>query len=328
MRYCTNCGHRLGVGRYCTNCGARVPLATADPAADPADDPTTVRTSTFEPIPTVDPLAADPAAPTAPDPPLGPAPSGARYPLFADTVQPPASGSQLAPTQPATYAAPPSRRRSLVPWLIGLLVLAAIAVIGGALLLLAPSGSEEADDPTPGAHDDAEDGGRRGDDGAEAEADPSSVLAPADVSVPGTAPASVDEDGNPVTFEAHNMLDADPRTCWRMAGDGTDTVITFRYDDPVTVTEVGLINGYAKTDPPHDWYAGNRRIELVEWVFDDGTVVTQELGNDPSLQTVQVDAEETTSVELRILEVTEPGGGPDGRDFTAISDVELSGSAG
>jgi len=326
MRYCTNCGHRLGVGRYCTNCGARVPLPTADPTGGQADSPTTVRTSTFEPIPTADPLSADLAAPPAP--PLGPPPSGARYPLFADTVQPPASAPQPAPAPPAPYAAPPSRRRSLLPWLIGVLALTAIAVIGGALLLLAPSGSEEAEHPKPGAHDGADDGGRRDDDGAGAEADPSAVLAPADVSVPGTAPASVDEDGDPVTFEAHNMLDADPRTSWRMAGDGTGAVITFRYDDPVTVTEVGLINGYAKTDPPHDWYAGNRRIELVEWVFDDGTVVTQELGNDPSLQTVPVDAEETTSVELRILEVTEPGGGPDGRDFTAISDVELSGSAG
>jgi hypothetical protein len=320
MRFCTNCGHRLGVGRYCTNCGARVPLPTADPTGQ-ADNPTMVRTSTFEPIPAADPVSADPAAPPAP-PPLGPPPPGARYPLFADTVQPPANGQRPEPAQPAPYAAPPARRRSLLPWLIGLLALAVIAVIAGGLLVLAPSGSEEADDPKPAAHDD----GRRGD-GDGAEADPSEVLAPADVSVPGTAPASVDEDGNPVTFEAQNMLDADPRTSWRMAGDGSGAVITFRYDDPVTVTEVGLINGYAKTDPPHDWYAGNRRIGLVEWVFDDGTVVAQELGDDPSMQTVPVDADETTSVELRIVEVSEPGSGPDGRDFTAISGVELTGYA-
>ena len=37
--------------------------------------------------------------------------------------------------------------------------------------------------------------------------------------------------------------------------------VTFTFDNAVTVTEVGLINGYAKNDPPHDWYAGNRRIE-------------------------------------------------------------------
>ena len=40
-------------------------------------------------------------------------------------------------------------------------------------------------------------------------------------------------------------------------------------------------------------------------MFDDGTEVTQELDEVPELQTVDVDAVETTTVELRLVEVTD-----------------------
>ena len=268
-------------------------------------------------------------SPPAEPPPLtGPPPSSARYPLFADTVradQPPAEPAPATHTAVASYdlgsydVAPPPSRRSVLPWLVGLLVLAVLVVIGGGVLLIAQSGDDDADEPTRSEQDD-----QRGD--ASDEGGPKSALRPADVAVPGSAPASVDEAGNPVTFKADNMLDADPRTSWRMAGDGSGSVVTFTFDSAVTVTEVGLINGYAKKDPPHDWYAGNRRIEMVTWAFDDGTEVTQELGEVRDLQTVGVDAVETTTIELRIVAVTDPGAGPDGRDYTAISDVEITGA--
>ena len=306
-RFCTNCGHQLVVGRYCTNCGARVLVPTEDP---PASTP------------------PDPVSRVAEPPPLtGPPPSSARYPLFADTVradQPPAEPAPATHTAVASYdlgsydVAPAPSRRSVVPWLIGLLVLAVLVLIGGGVLLIARSGGDDADEPARSGQDD-----QRGD--TSDEGGPKR-LRPADVAVPGSAPASVDEAGNPVTFKADNMLDADPRTSWRMVGDGSGSVVTFTFDNAVTVTEVGLINGYAKKDPPHDWYAGNRRIEMVTWAFDDGTEVTQELGEVRDLQTVGVDAVETTTIELRIVAVTDPGSGPDGRDYTAISDVEITGA--
>ena len=228
-----------------------------------------------------------------------------------------------APTATALYDAGPARARcSVMSWLVGGLALAVVVLVaGGLLLLVAPSG----DDGDDGA---ARSGamGRGDERGNTTEADRRATVTPADVTVPGSAPASVDEAGDPVTFEATNMLDADPRTSWRMAGDGSGAVVTFSFDDPVTVTQVGLINGYAKTDPPHDWYAGNRRIEAVTWVFDDGTEVEQDLAEVHKPQLIPVDAAATTQVELRILDVTEPGGGPDGRDFTAISDVTFVGS--
>lgn len=210
-------------------------------------------------------------------------------------------------------------RRSVTPWLIGGLALGVIAlIVGGLLFVIAPSGDEDTDDSARTSRGEQRDN--------PAEVDRKATLAPSDITVPGSAPASVDDAGNPVTFEATNMIDSDPRTSWRMAGDGSGSVVTFTFDDAVTVTEVGLINGYAKTDPPHDWYAGNRRIEAVTWVFDDGTEVTQDLDEVQDPQMISVDAGETTQIELRILEVTEPGAGPDGRDFTAISDVEFVGS--
>jgi hypothetical protein len=210
-------------------------------------------------------------------------------------------------------------RRSVTPWLIGGLALAVIALIaGGLVFLVAPSGDEDADDS------DRQGQGEQRDNTAKV--DRKSTLTPADIAVPGSAPASVDEDGNPVTFEATNMIDSDPRTSWRMAGDGSGSVVTLTFDDAVTVTEVGLINGYAKTDPPHDWYAGNRRIESVTWVFDDGTEVAQDFDEVQDPQMISVDDVETTTIELRIVEVSAPGGGPDGRDFTAISDVEFVGA--
>lgn len=251
MRYCTNCGRKLGVGRYCTNCGARIGTSAS---------------------PTAAPLPA----------PAAPLPSG-----------------------PASYADP---RRSLLPWLLG--ALAVLAVVGSALLVAGPS--DPGGDPRSASAGQT----RRG----------SAPVAPADVRVPGTAPPSVDADGRQVAFDAANMLDGDPRTCWRMPGDGADSSVTFTFDEPVTITEIGLVNGYAKTDPPNDWYAGNRRITAVVWSFDDGTEVHQDLGARRTLQTLDVDPVETTTVALRLLEVSDPGTGPDGRDFTAISDVAFSGT--
>lgn len=308
-RYCTNCGHLLSVGRYCTNCGARVPVTAAGAGTNSADYPTAVRPGALPPIPAA---SSEPQLRSPAPPPVPPAPSSARYPLFADSV--PARAPVAAGAPPRDTA--PAERRTAMPWVAAFAVLAVIAVTGGALLLLSPSG--DADDDT-GDRDRRRAGGN---------ADPADPLEPSDVEVPDTAPPSIDDAGNRVTFKADNLLDSDPHTSWRMAGDGTGSVVTFTFDEPVTVTGVGLINGYAKTDPPHDWYQGNRRIVEVVWAFDDAsaTEVEQELGSSQSVQTAEVPSVTTTTVELRILGVTAPGAGPDGRDFTAISEVEISGS--
>lgn len=306
-RFCTNCGHQLGIGRYCINCGARV---VAAPEAE-SDQETIVRSGGLPPVPTV---AATAPPPPPPDP--GPTPSSARYPLFADTTQSPDPSPSPAQTPTASYHVG-ARRRSRTPWLLALLVLAALAAAGVTLLVLTPSGDDDADDRTERARSEQVD--------REAPADSGSPLTPVDIQVPSTASPSVDGDGNRVTYKAANVLDADPTTSWRMAGDGTGAVLVLSFAEEVTVTEVGLVNGYAKVDPPNDWYAGNRRIAEVVWVFDDGTEVEQKLEADRALQTTAVDAVPTTTVALRLVQVTAPGDGPDARDYTAISEIVISG---
>ena len=110
-----------------------------------------------------------------------------------------------------------------------------------------------------------------------------------------------------------------------MPGDGTGTTLTFTLAHPATVTWVGLINGYAKTESGMDWYAGNRRVLEVEWTFDDGTQVKQDLRNTRDLQRISVRPERTGSVKLTLLNVSPPGKGPASRDMTAVSEVRIGG---
>ncbi|WP_151082707.1 NADase-type glycan-binding domain-containing protein [Nocardioides cynanchi] len=149
---------------------------------------------------------------------------------------------------------------------------------------------------------------------------------------PAHAPASVDFAGNPVTYDASNLVDGAPDTCWRVAGDATGTTLTFRLDQPTRLTRVGLINGYAKTAYSRghrfDWYAGNRQVLSVEWLFDDGSSVSQTFASTRAMQTQTIDPVTTSTVRLRITSVSPPGTGRAARDDTAISEVSLVGSPG
>lgn len=306
MNYCVNCGHELGVGRYCTNCGHPVgsPTDLADPTglADPGD--TAER-------PRVAPAAAIPPPPTwTPAPP-------ARYPLFAD--EDPAS----APEEHAV----PTRHRRPRPWGVWAAVgvaLALVAILGLALLTGAddpePTDRSEAGEPSASAPSDPPSSPPPSSDAPEVPQ--GSVAADATVTVPATAAPGRTVAGAPVDYEADNMLDGVPETAWRMPGDGSGSEITVALAEETRLRSVGLINGYAKEDAGRDWYHGNRRVEQVEWVFDDGTAVPQTLGDTTGVQSIDVDAT-TTTITLRLVAVSTPGTGPDSRDFTAISDLLL-----
>lgn len=335
--HCTSCGHELGVGRFCTNCGQPVP--GRHPEAAPAT-----------------------SAPVVP-PPTGQLPPAARYPLYADAptappgpsgpppAAPPAAVTQLA--VPAPPSAPPPqgpapRERSgapWLPWLLGVVVLALVAGIGAFLLVSAGgdgdadatdgSGQEQrtddADPATPQSLDGSDEPlpdstGTGGPVEPPATADLRDLTSTAKAKVPATAPASRDRQNRPVTYDAGNMLDGKPRTAWRMPGDGTGTTLVFDLGKEVVLTEVGLVNGYAKVDGGDNWYRGNRRIRAVQWEFDDGTRITQELGDRQSVQLQPVGPVATTKVVLHLVEVSAPGKGPNGRDFTAISDVRFRGA--
>ncbi|QIK76856.1 discoidin domain-containing protein [Nocardioides piscis] len=149
------------------------------------------------------------------------------------------------------------------------------------------------------------------------------------VKAPPAAPPTQDLDGQLADYEAANMLDGSPMTTWRTPGDATGETITFTLAKPATVRRVGIINGFAKQVPSGntlvDWYPNNRRITAVEWVFDDGTTVRQDLSEKPKLQRLTIDPISTSTVRLRLLGVTPPGPGVLGRDYTAISDVLIAG---
>jgi hypothetical protein len=149
---------------------------------------------------------------------------------------------------------------------------------------------------------------------------------------PSHAPASVDFAGNRVTYVAANLVDGAPDTSWRVAGNATGTVLTFRLDQPTQLTRVGLINGYAKTafsaGRRFDWYAGNRRVLSVEWIFDDGSSVSQTFTTTRAMQTQPITPVTTSTIRLRITAVSPPGTGRAARDDTAISEVSLVGRPG
>lgn len=245
--------------------------------------------------------AGPPVAPPAwtPPPPV-------RFPLYADEVdraeQPVPAAPPAAPVAPA---APPRRRGPWGLWAAGVATLLLVGAVGAALV--ADDGPGSAADRSGGAD------GRVGD-----------LTSAALVSVPATAAPGRDVEGNRVAYDGENALDGVPETAWRMPGDGVGEEIVVTLAGESRLRSVGLINGYAKTAADRDWYHGNRRIERVEWVFDDGTSLTQDLGDDMGVQSVDVDVT-TTTVRLRLLAVSEPGSGPSARDFTAISELSLVG---
>jgi hypothetical protein len=199
--------------------------------------------------------------------------------------------------------------------MLGALVLVALGI--GAWLLL--RGGPPSD----------RDGSGSSDRSASGPAEGANVAATATASAPITRPPGVDTQGNRTSYDASNMLDGDPTTSWQMPGDGTDTVLTFTLADRTHLTRVGLVNGYAKTGEQGgasvDWYAGNRRVLEVEWLFDDGSSVKQDLRQTKELQTVDVDVTAKT-VRLRLVEVSAPGKGPAARNMTPVSEVGLTGT--
>lgn len=248
-------------------------------------------------------------------PPVHQAPPPQRFPLYADEGQ---SYADLPPGSPGGR----HRRRPWLPWLGVAAVLVLLVAVGVSLL-----GEDERAPASP----------RPG--GSEAtpafEGEPEDLADLATARAPGNDADSVDiATGEPTTYEPANMLDGDPETAWRVGGDASGDTLTFTFEDPVTLTSVGLVNGYAKTSvdgsgTEFDLYAGGRRVLAVEWVLDGGEPIPQTLvDGEREVQLLDVGAVEASTVELRLVEVSDPGSGPGARDKTAISEVSLSGYAG
>ena len=142
-----------------------------------------------------------------------------------------------------------------------------------------------------------------------------------------TAPASNDAAGQRVTYVPENAIDDAPETAWRCGGTAVGQQLTLRIASSVEVAEVGLVPGYAKSDPASgaDRYAENNRITRVRWTFGDGVSVVQRLDPDPSSRAVQrlrVPPAETDTITLEILAVQRGA-----RNTTAISEVVVGSTA-
>lgn len=363
MRYCTGCGTPLSGGRFCTNCGAPVaPPAVESPAAEsPAAESPAEQTRPRMPAVTDDGTAIRPRVPDPPPPPRdhgsdGPPPppsvptppgsGGARFPLYADEVH--AAPGTTGPTPPPPPASEPGhrdrRRRGAWPWLVAAVVILLLA--GGTYWFglrddSSDDGTTTADDQSTaettqdGASDPATPDGdeTQGDDPTaptEPPTEPEDVTDGVDASGPRPVQPGQALDGSTVRYPASNMLDDDDTTAYRIPGNARGDEIVFRLPEKTEITEVGLVNGYAKRDTAGnrtvDWYAKNRKVMRVEWVFDDGTTVTQELRRTTDLQVVSVDAASTRTIRMRILSVSPPGPGPLGKNVTAISTVRFRGA--
>lgn len=314
------CGHALGVGRFCVNCGH--PVSADPPIGDTAERPA---------VPALVTMPAPP--PVTPPPPPSP-PAQPRFPLFADEVRPATPSAYPPPVPPPSGHRRTDARPAWLPWLVGALAVLLVAVVGTVLLVSAGDDDEPAAD-APSSSATPSGSGSPTDDGTTPSGtpepgEPRDVAATATADVPRTAPPNTDVDGNLVRYEARNLLDGVPTTCWRMPGDGTGETITVTLAEPTTLSEVGIVNGYAKTSDDDgtllDWYRGNRRVLAVEWTFDDGTVVSQSLAEQRSLQTVEVDDVTTSTVTLRLVTVTAPGKGRSARNYTAVSDLSFVGT--
>lgn len=142
------------------------------------------------------------------------------------------------------------------------------------------------------------------------------------------APASVDAAGNEVTYEPALAHDGDLTTAWRCPGSGVGESITLQLSQELQVAELGLVPGYAKTDPRSgaDRYAENNRITMVRWTFPDGTVIEQELDGSPDnreMQTMRLRPVLANEVVLEVL-----SSAPGRRNTIAVSEVVIGTPAG
>jgi hypothetical protein len=136
------------------------------------------------------------------------------------------------------------------------------------------------------------------------------------------APNSEDAAGNVVRYLPKYVLDGDVATAWRTPGDGHGDTLTLIFDNPVEIVRVGLIPGYAKSDPETgtNRFLEDRIIKEVRYLIPGLPPTVQRLQPQADPQYVSVSAI-TEQITVEILDTTRPGG----KDFTAISEIYVYG---
>ena len=142
------------------------------------------------------------------------------------------------------------------------------------------------------------------------------------VTASSTAPSSTDAAGNPVTYVPANVIDGNVQTAWRTPGDGHGQWVTLIFDNPIDVVRIGLIPGYAKTDPQTgaNRFLQDRIIKAVVYQIPGLPNTPQTFEPLPVPQFVQLRAT-TSQITVKILATTAAGG----LDYTAISEIYVYG---
>ena len=232
-----------------------------------------------------------------------------RYPSARDlTLELRAALAGSAPSSTNVVLAPPSRpstgsrARRRAGWMIAS-VAAAVLVAAAAIAVLALNGRGPASSTGPTRT-------------------PDLIREGVQVTASETAPASTDAAGNVVTYLPANVIDGDVQTAWRTPGDGHRESVTLIFDNPVDVVRIGLIPGYAKTDPQTgaNRFFQNRIITEVRYLIPGLPPIEQTLRPVPVPQFVDVDAT-TSRIDVVVVATTEPGG----LDYTAISEIYVYG---
>lgn len=133
---------------------------------------------------------------------------------------------------------------------------------------------------------------------------------------------SVDAAGTPVRYDADNATDGDPTTAWRCDDRAVGETLILVLPPGTKVAELGLIPGYAKTDPASgaDRFVENNRVARVRWTLDDGSAFVQELDpDDRAVQRLRIPRTSSGTVVLEILAVEQGT-----RNRTAISEIAVA----
>jgi serine/threonine protein kinase len=205
-------------------------------------------------------------------------------------------------TAPSRASTRGSVRRST--WAVVAVVATAIivAVAGAAILAMRDRG------PAPSA--------------SSSVAAPSLIREGVQVTASSTAPSSTDAAGNPVTYVPANVIDGNVQTAWRTPGDGHGQWVTLIFDNPIDVVRIGLIPGYAKTDPQTgaNRFLQDRIIKAVAYQLPGLPNTTQTFEPLPVPQFVPLRAT-TSQITVKIVATTAAGG----LDYTAISEIYVYG---
>lgn len=302
MTTCPTCGtQQKDAARFCRTCGTAIGATTV-----------------------TNPLPAAKAAAAAAVPPPGPS---------APTTPPPAGGSKRTTTVLVV---------AVIALALSAVTLAVVLATGGDdLEAAAPTTTATPTDDTAPTDTEAE----RATEASAVEAPPattaplsteelpraqvlgstSPIEGIAAVTASSTADPGQEADGSAVSYAADQVNDGRPETAWRTPGDGSGERLVFRLPGRARIVQVGLIPGYAKTDPSDgtDRFTQNRRVLEVRWHLGNGQVETQVLGDNRRLQPIPVDVT-TQRIELEIVSTRAPSSS-DPRDYTPISEVLING---